>query len=85
MISEIAWSTIKDTNSTDINNSPIWKDCYKDEEMTEELKQSSFVWYKYTIKFDGTKPVQLTKMETIKGVYDGVKNKKSNNKRDHRR
>jgi hypothetical protein len=65
-ITEVVWSPIKDTNKKNINNSPIWAQCYKDEEMNEEVRKISNVWYKYTVKFDGLTPVHVTGMKTIK-------------------
>jgi len=65
-ITEIVWSPIKDTDKKNINSSPIWKQAYKDEEMNDKVRKISNVWYRYTVKFDGTKPIHVTSMKTIK-------------------
>ena len=86
MIKEIVWSPIKDTNKSNIANSPIWNQCFRDEEVNDDVFKISNTWYKYIVKFDGLKPIQVTSMKTIKGNRnDGTKNKKSNIKRDDRR
>jgi len=51
--------------NSNINESPIWKKAYKPEELTEEVRNMHPVWYEYTIKFDGVKPIQMTKMKEI--------------------
>lgn len=51
--------------NSNINESPIWKKAYKPEELTEEVRNMHPVWYEYTIKFDGVKPIQMTKMREI--------------------
>ena len=68
LITEVAWSPIKDGDRTNIKNSPIWTspDCYKDSEMNETIMAKHNVWYKYIIKFDGLVPVQVTGIKTIK-------------------
>jgi len=61
----IVYSAVEDKKiKTDINNSPIWKKAYTEEEYLDNTRRYP-VWFKYTFKFDGTKPVQLTKMKKI--------------------
>jgi len=76
LITENVWSAIKDTDKSNINNSPIWSKCYKDEEMDDETKSLNNTWYRYTVKFDGPKPVQVTGMKTIKSHKNENENKK---------
>lgn len=45
--------------------SPIWKDCYKEEELTQELIDKKRGMHCYYIKFDGTTPVQVNKIEKV--------------------
>ena len=66
MITETVWSPIKDSTRKDMVNSPIWKNCFKEEEMTPDIKVNSQVWYVYQVKFDGLTPIQCTKFKEIK-------------------
>jgi hypothetical protein len=59
---ETIWSPNKHIGK-DLKNSPLWKGCYSVEEMTPELKQTKNRWYIYHIKFDGLKPIMITKTE----------------------
>lgn len=66
MTTEKVYSPINDENiSNDIFNSPIWKNCYTEEEFLSMDISLHNVWYLYTIKFNGTKPTQVTKVERI--------------------
>ena len=47
-----------------ISRSKIWGNCYHPGEITEEIRKRYPVLYKYDIKFQGTKPVQCTKIMT---------------------
>jgi hypothetical protein len=38
---------------------------YKPEEMTLEIRDSRPKWFEYHVKFDGLKPVQVTKFRTL--------------------
>ena len=65
MTNEIIFSPVKDVDlAKNINNSPIWKNAYKPEEMTDELRMSQ-KWYEYHVKFDGLRPVQVTKYRAL--------------------
>ena len=66
MITESVWSPIKDDSRKDMNNSPIWKNCYREDEMTPAIKGKSLVWYTYQVKFDGLTPIQCTKFKEVK-------------------
>ena len=62
MTTEKVYSPIFDRNiKKDISNSPIWKDCYHED---DELPISKTLWC-YTIKFDGLVPVQVTNVEKL--------------------
>jgi hypothetical protein len=64
MTTEIVLSTIEYTGK-DAVNADFWKECYTEGEVTPEMRTSGKQWYKYQVKFDGTKPVQITKAEKI--------------------
>lgn len=66
MTTEKVYSPINDENiSNDVFNSPIWKDCYTEDEFINTDITLREPWYVYTIKFEGTKPVQVTKIESV--------------------
>jgi len=44
---------------TNLNNSPIWKQAYHSDEYKEAMKKYAHM-FEYSIKFDGTKPIQVT-------------------------
>jgi hypothetical protein len=48
-----------------ITTSEVWKQAYKEEEINEKVIGLHSKWYKYNIKFDGLKPVQMTKMKEM--------------------
>ena len=64
---EKVYSPVNDPKiRTNLNDSPIWKNCYKKEEVTSDvLKKHNNVFYIYSVKFDGLTPVQVTKVETF--------------------
>ncbi|MDD5648827.1 MAG: hypothetical protein PHF86_00150 [Candidatus Nanoarchaeia archaeon] len=64
MTTEIVLSPIED-RSKDIANSPIWKNAWKLEDVDEKIKGKYPTWWKYQIKFDGLKPIQVTKIEKV--------------------
>jgi len=66
MITEVVWSPIKDELRKDLKHSPIWKNCYREDEMTPSIMVNSSVWYIYQIKFDGLNPIQCTKFKEVK-------------------
>lgn len=45
-----------------INNSPIWGEAYHESELGDVKKPLT----EYTVKFDGLKPIQVTKMQKYK-------------------
>jgi|AntAceMinimDraft_18_1070375.scaffolds.fasta_scaffold114133_3 hypothetical protein len=65
MTNEIILSTIENKGK-DIINAPFWKNCYHNDEVTQEMRMNGKQWYEYYVKFDGLKPVQLTKTKKIK-------------------
>ena len=60
------YSPVEDKGfAKNLNNSPIWANCFHEEELTEaELKYSNF-WI-YEVKFDGLKPIQVTNIKKNK-------------------
>lgn len=59
MITEKVYSPINDQKiRQNLNNSPIWSECYRE----EEIKDVSKPLYCYSIKFDGLVPIQVTKV-----------------------
>lgn len=71
MITEKVYSPIKDNAlKANLKTSPIWKTCYKEEDLNRDILMKHERMYVYTIKFDGVTPVQLS------GVTEmGVKEK----------
>lgn len=66
MITEKVYSPIEDKKiRKNIVNSPIWKKCYKEEEITKEIREKHNVLHVYTIKFNGLIPTQVTRIKTI--------------------
>jgi len=49
---------------TEFQNSAIWKKASTEEEYMENPKRYP-IWFKYTFKFEGLKPIQFTKMKRI--------------------
>jgi len=64
MTTEIVLSTIEYTGK-DAVKADFWKGCYHEDEVTPEMRMTGKQWYKYQVKFDGTKPIQITKSEKI--------------------
>ncbi len=59
----IVYSPIEDKQiRTNLNDSPIWKKAYHESDLSEIEKRYPTLW-QYTIKFEGTKPIQFTKMK----------------------
>ena len=48
-----------------LNDSEIWKKAYKPEEVTDKIRGMHPAWYEYTIRFDGLRPIMMTKMKEI--------------------
>ena len=49
---------------TNLNGSPIWKQAFHETELVAVEKKFP-VMFKYTIKFDGLKPVQVTNIQKL--------------------
>jgi len=64
MITEIIWTPTEDKGK-DLWNSPLWKGCYADSEMTDEIRKLKNKWFVYHIRFDGLKPIMITKKESL--------------------
>jgi hypothetical protein len=52
-------------NVKNLRNSKIWKNCFKEDEYKAVLDAHTTMFC-YRVKFDGTIPVQLNKVEQIK-------------------
>lgn len=63
LIEEKVYSPIHDADiAKHLNESDIWGTCFKAEELSREVLDKNPGMYEYTIKFDGCKPVQVTKI-----------------------
>lgn len=65
MTNEVVYSPIED-KSKDIEKSSIWKNAWHLDEIDEKAKARYSNWWEYHIKFEGTKPIQLTKTKKVK-------------------
>ena len=66
MITEKVFSPVNDVNiKKNLKDSPIWKNCYKEDEINRDVLQKHNTMYVYTIKFDGVTPIQVTKVSTL--------------------
>lgn len=66
MTNEIVISPVRDEKmNSHINESEVWKKAFKAEELTDRIKGMHPAWYEYTIRFDGLKPIQMTKFREI--------------------
>jgi len=55
------YSPIDDSKiKTEFQNSPIWTKAYTEEEYKSNIQRYP-QWFLYSFKFNGTKPVQVTK------------------------
>jgi len=59
------YSPIEDKSiKTSFDNSPIWKKASTEEEFKTNPKRYP-IWFKYSFKFEGLKPVQFTNVKKI--------------------
>lgn len=66
MTFETVISPVKDEKmNSHLNDSEVWKKAYTKEEITDRIRGMHTTWYEYTIKFDGLKPIQMTKFREI--------------------
>jgi hypothetical protein len=61
VISPVLDSKLQDNLSTSL----IWKECYKESEVTDFIKHKHKALYKYSIKFSGLKPIQCLKIDLL--------------------
>ncbi len=47
------------------NGSPIWKQAYHADELSEGVRKKYPTIFEYTIKFDGLRPVQVTNIKKM--------------------
>lgn len=66
MTTEIVMSPVKDENfKSNLNDSPVWKNCYHVEEITDEIRRKYPKWVEYHVKFSGLTPIQCIKMKEV--------------------
>jgi hypothetical protein len=67
MTTEIILTTTE-MKGNDIANAPFWKSdrIYHKEDVTPEMLANGKQWYEYHVKFDGLKPIQLTKSNKLR-------------------
>lgn len=64
MTTEKVYSPIRDNNiKNNISSSPIWKNCYHEDELKDIPQDTRRSLICYTIKFDGLKPIQVTNIK----------------------
>jgi hypothetical protein len=65
MTTEIVYSPIKDEDiKNHLDSSDIWNSAFTEDEYNE-WKNSHNHWFKYTIKFDGLRPIQCTNIQPL--------------------
>lgn len=63
LVEEKVFSPVHDADiAKHLNESLIWGNCFKEEELTRDVLDKNPGMYEYTIKFDGLKPTQVTKI-----------------------
>ena len=66
MTNETVISPIRDEKfNSHPKDSEIWTKAFKAEELNEKVRGMYPAWYEYTIRFDGLKPIQMTKFREI--------------------
>ena len=66
MTNEIIISPVRDEKmNSHLNESEVWKKAYTKEEITDRIKGMHPMWYQYTVRFDGLKPIQMTKFKKL--------------------
>jgi hypothetical protein len=77
MITEKIYSPINDQKiRQNLQNSPIWNECYHEDEIADINKQL----YCYSIKFEGLLPIQVTKITKPKFYKNDKKRKRNTDK-----
>lgn len=66
MIVETILSPIKN-ETKEVEKASFWTECYHEDEVTPQMLKNGKDWYRYHVKFDGTKAIQITKTEKISG------------------
>ena len=67
MTNEIILTTTEMVGN-DIKNAPFWKSehRYHKDAVTEEMLANGKQWYEYHVRFQGTIPIQITKMNKLR-------------------
>jgi hypothetical protein len=61
----IVYSPVQDKNiQQNLSGSPIWGEAYHESDLTDTQKKFASM-YQYTMKFDGLKPVMVTKVKKV--------------------
>lgn len=67
LVDEKVYSPVNDIDiRKHLNESEIWKNAFKKEEITVEVLNKYPNMYEYSIRFDGLTPVQLTGLKPYK-------------------
>lgn len=67
MITEKVFSPYHDKDiKKNLNDSEIWNKAFKQDELTNEIKDKYKFMYLYVIKFEGLTPKQVNKVKLIK-------------------
>lgn len=68
LIDEKVYSPVHDVDiKKHLNESEIWKNAFKKEELTKEVLNKYPNMFEYSVKFDGLKPVQLAGVKPYNG------------------
>jgi len=68
LVDEKVYSPVNDIDiKKHLNESEIWKNAFKKEELTKEVLNKYPNMFEYSVKFDGLKPVQLTGVKPYNG------------------
>jgi len=60
------YSTIEDKNiKKNLNDSPVWKKAIHSDDLNDVEEKHNIIW-EYDIKFDGLKPIMVTKINRYK-------------------
>ena len=65
MTNEVLLSTVE-YKGQDAVNADFWKgERYHEDEVTPEMLNNGKQWWRYHLKFDGLKPIQITKRKKV--------------------
>lgn len=64
MTTEVVISAV-DYKGKDAVNAPFWANCYHETDTIDPMIKQSKQFYAYYVKFDGLKPLQITKRKKL--------------------